>query len=56
MVSHLAIVPENAAASDAFGQHTPSRDNNPGKISRLGASLLRNAPGDQHFDAVACLS
>lgn len=36
MASHRAIVPQNAAASDSFGQHTPSRGNNPGKISPLG--------------------
>ena len=53
MVSHLAIVPQNAAASDSFGQHTPSRDNNPGKISRLWANPLSNAPDDQYVDAVA---
>ena len=56
MVSHRAIVLQNAAATDSFGQHTPSRDNNPGKISRLGANLLRNAPDEQHVDDVACLS
>jgi len=44
MVRHRAFVPQNAAAGDSFGQHTPSRGNNPGKISRLGANVLRN-PG-----------